>query len=90
MRTFTPARPQGFFKLATQSKDPRGTCGVLTTASYPIKKGNTNPEVPSFCGWLGWTECPTRSTCTCNFNLLGLLCLDWGCAASGADAAPAV
>lgn len=40
-----PPPPQGFFKLAAKAKDPRGTCGVLTTASYPIKKSATNPEV---------------------------------------------
>ncbi|KAL4444550.1 hypothetical protein ABPG77_002367 [Micractinium sp. CCAP 211/92] len=73
---------QGFFKLAAKAKDPRGTCGVLTTASYPIKKSATNPEVPSFCGWFGWTECPVRSACVCNFDLFGLLCLNWGCQAA--------
>lgn len=130
--------PQGYFKLAAKAKDPRGTCGVLTTASYPLKKGTTNPEVrrrllrsgargacawwrpagqlaapraphryslccwiakrrgrpilltspsflpqvPSFCGWFGWTECPARSACVCNFDLFGLLCLNWGCQAA--------
>ncbi|PSC67743.1 KDEL-tailed cysteine endopeptidase CEP2 [Micractinium conductrix] len=72
----------GYFKLATTAKDKRGTCGVLTTASYPLKSTATNPEVPSFCGWFGWTECPVRSTCECNLDLFGLLCLSWGCAAN--------
>ncbi|KAI7836852.1 hypothetical protein COHA_009305 [Chlorella ohadii] len=70
---------QGYFRLSAKSKDDRGACGVLTTASYPTKKGTTNPEVPSFCGYFGWTECPVHSTCTCNWNLFGLLCLSWGC-----------
>lgn len=55
--------PQGFFRLSVKSSDDRGACGVLTTASYPTKKGSTNPEVASFCGWWGWTECPARSSC---------------------------
>ncbi len=45
----------------------------------PPLQGTTNPEVPSFCGYFGWTECPVHSTCTCNWNLFGLLCLSWGC-----------
>lgn len=73
---------EGFFKLSAKSKDPRGACGVLTTASFPLKKGSTNPEVPSFCGWFGWTECPAHSSCTCNLDLFGLLCLNWGCQAA--------
>lgn len=40
------------------------------------------PQVPSFCGWFGWTECPARSACVCNFDLFGLLCLNWGCQAA--------
>jgi len=75
----------GYFKLAARSKDPRGTCGVLTTASYPLKKSATNPPVPSICGyWGNWfgTECPASSECVCNFSFFGLVCLNWGCQAA--------
>lgn len=75
---------EGFFRLATKSSAASGACGVLKAASYPTKKGSTNPEVPSFCGWWGFTECPANSACTCNFDLFGLLCLSWGCQPSAA------
>lgn len=84
----TPLPPcQGYFRLAAKSSDPRGACGVLTKASYPTKKDSTNPEVPSFCGYFGWTECPVHSSCTCNWSFFGLFCLNWGCAAEGAPVA---
>lgn len=51
----------------------------------PLPQGTTNPEVPSFCGYFGWTECPVHSTCVCNWNLFGLFCLSWGCDAAGAQ-----
>jgi hypothetical protein len=73
---------QGYFRLATKSSEKAGACGILQAASYPLKKGATNPEVPTFCGFFGWTECPVRSACVCNFDLFGLLCLNWGCQAS--------
>ena len=69
----------GYFRLAVDSKDERGACGVLQAASFPLKKTSTNPEVPTFCGFLGWTECPVHTACTCNVDLFGLLCLNWGC-----------
>ena len=78
---------EGFFRLAAKSKEPTGACGVLSVASYPVKKDSTNPEVASFCGYFGWTQCPARSSCTCNFDLFGLLCLNWGCQAGAEGAA---
>jgi cathepsin L len=70
---------QGFFKLAQASKSPEGACGVLKAASYPIKEGTTNPEVPEFCGWFGLTECAVGSTCDCQMSFFGLFCVTWGC-----------
>ena len=41
-----PHLPQGYFKLSAKSKDDRGACGVLTTASYPTKKVRGGAERP--------------------------------------------
>ena len=77
----------GFFRLAKESKSPEGACGVHKAASFPLKKGSTNPEVPELCGYFGWSECPARSSCVCNFNVFDLVCLSWGCAAGAETAA---
>ena len=69
----------GFFRLAAKSSEASGACGVYKAASYPLKKDSTNPAVPSFCGYFGWTECPASSQCVCNFDFLGLVCFAWGC-----------
>lgn len=69
----------GFFKLSMESKNPEGVCGVHKAASYPIKKTDYNPEVPTFCGYFGLTECPVDSSCACRWNFFDLLCLSWGC-----------
>lgn len=79
-----PPTMQGYFKLASASKDPRGACGVLTTASYPTKKSATNPDVSEICGYFGLSECPPASACACNWNFFGLFCLNWGCAPDAA------
>jgi cathepsin L len=76
----------GFFRLAVESKDPQGTCGIAKAASYPTKEGHSNPPVPDVCGAFGWTECPLGATCACRFNLFGFWCLSWGC--DGADGKP--
>ena len=71
----------GFFRLAQASAHPTGACGVLQAASYPTKKDATNPQVSTFCGFWQLSECPaSASQCVCNFDLFGLLCLNWGCA----------
>ena len=61
-----------------------GAVMALTFADEAII--TTNPEVSSFCGYFGWTECAPHTTCTCNWSFFGLFCLNWGCAADGAAA----
>jgi hypothetical protein len=70
---------EGFFRLARASKSPSGACGVYQAASFPLKKGDSNPPVPEVCGALGWTECPLGDACACDFSFFGLFCLSWGC-----------
>jgi cathepsin L len=72
---------EGFFKLAMKSEAPEGVCGVHKSASYPFKDSDTNPEVPSMCGYFGWTECPVQSTCVCQWSFFELFCFTWGCQA---------
>lgn len=70
----------GFFRLAVDSPtNPNGPCSVYQAASYPTKEGTTNPEVSSFCGYFGFTECPPHNVCSCQFNLFNVVCLSWGC-----------
>lgn len=75
---------QGFFRLAAKSSEASGACGVYKAASYPLKKDATNPEVPTFCGYFGWTECPANSSCECRWSFLDLICFSWGCGANDA------
>ena len=42
---------------------PRAASACAAVPWHPIPQGTTNPEVPSFCGYFGWTECPARSAC---------------------------
>ena len=71
----------GYFRLARSSDHPEGACGVYKMASYPVKEGTTNPEVPEICGLLAWKECPLHQQCVCNFSFFGLFCFPftWGC-----------
>lgn len=72
----------GFFRLARASlKNPNGPCSIYEAPSYPVKKDEVNPEVSSFCGYFGLSECPPHNACTCQFNLFDLVCLSWGCKA---------
>ena len=71
---------EGYFKLASSSQHAAGACGVLQAASYPLKKTDTNPEVPTFCGYWGLQECTARTTCQCEFSIFGLCWpWSWGC-----------
>ncbi|KFM28904.1 KDEL-tailed cysteine endopeptidase CEP1 [Auxenochlorella protothecoides] len=73
---------EGFFRLARASlKNPNGPCSIYEAPSYPVKKDEVNPEVSSFCGYFGLSECPPHNACTCQFNLFDLVCLSWGCKA---------
>lgn len=56
-----------------------GLCGIASTASYPVKTGDSNPEVPQMCDMFAWRECPVGSSCCCSFSLFGLLCLSHDC-----------
>lgn len=40
------------------------------------------------CGYFGWSECEYGSKCSCNFDLLGIFCLQWGCQTSTGISAP--
>lgn len=45
---------QGYFRLHRDIPDPDGTCGIATTASYPIKTSPNPPPpppVPQQCDW---------------------------------------
>lgn len=70
----------GYFRLARNVPTKYGTCGITQAASYPIKTSDNPATVPEVCGWLGLSECQSPSSCQCDFNVLGLLCLAWGCA----------
>lgn len=69
----------GYFRMSQKSKYKEGTCGVYQASSYPIKNGNSNPEVPEICGLFGWTECPLHKSCVCDFSFFGFFCFSWGC-----------
>lgn len=72
----------GYFRLErTDAKNPNGPCSIYQAPSYPVKKGSDNPEHSSFCGYFGFTECAPHNRCTCQWNLLDLFCLSWGCEA---------
>jgi C1A family cysteine protease len=78
----------GYFRLSTSSKHKEGACGVLQAASYPVKKGTTNPAVPTFCGYFGLHECPVHTTCQCEFELFGFCWpYSWGCQSKSEDMA---
>ena len=79
----------GFFRLSVASEHPAGTCGVYQAASYPVKKGDSNPEPLEVCGYFGWKDCPARNTCVCDASFFGLFCFpwSWGCEANSAAAA---
>ena len=70
---------KGYFKLAQASSQPAGACGIYQAASYPVKEGHSNPQVPDVCGIFGFTECAIGESCQCDFNLFGLFCLMWEC-----------
>lgn len=70
---------EGYFRLSQKSANPEGACAIYKAASYPVKESDTNPEVPEICGLFGWTECPLRQSCVCNFNFFDLFCFSWGC-----------
>lgn len=71
----------GYLKLASTSDAEGGTCGILQAGSYPIKNSGDNPTYSEFCGLFGLTECGPGYRCDCQFNLFGILCLSWACAA---------
>jgi hypothetical protein len=79
---------KGYFRLHRDIPDPDGTCGIATTASYPIKTSPNPPPpppVPQQCDWFGFKTCPANSDCYCAFNLnLVFLefCVSWDCAPS--------
>ena len=79
----------GFFRLSRSSASPEGACGIYKAASFPTKEGDSNPEVPEICGVFGFTECPLRSTCACDFSLFGFFCLSWACQAGAQPQSPA-
>ena len=72
---------KGYFRLSQVSSSPEGACGIYQAASYPVKEGHSNPEVPEVCGVFGWTECRVGETCQCDWNLFGFFCLAWECVA---------
>ena len=79
----------GYFRLETASaKNPNGPCSIYQAASYPTKKDSDNPEVSTFCGYFGWTECAPHNKCTCELNVFDLVCLSWGCAAGEPEKEP--
>ncbi|GFR45554.1 hypothetical protein Agub_g6948 [Astrephomene gubernaculifera] len=68
---------EGYFRLK-MGEGPMGLCGIASAASYPTKS-HPNKPVPEICDPFGWTECPVGNSCSCSFNLLGLLCLWHDC-----------
>ncbi|KAF6262807.1 hypothetical protein COO60DRAFT_573038 [Scenedesmus sp. NREL 46B-D3] len=69
---------QGFFRLK-YGTSKEGLCGIATTASYPVKT-SPNPSVPSMCDPFGWAECPSGSTCSCNWPFFfNLFCIRHDC-----------
>ena len=70
---------KGYFKLAQSSVQPAGACGIYQAASYPVKEGHTNPQVPDVCGIFGFTECPVGQACKCDWSFFGWFCLAWEC-----------
>lgn len=90
--TFSSVRPRlfscfaawglgGYFMLASKVGAVGGTCGILQAGSYPLKNSDKNPAYSEFCGVFGLTECRPGYMCECQFDLFGLFCLSWGCAA---------
>lgn len=70
---------KGYFKLAQTSKQPAGACGIYQAASFPVKEGHSNPDVPDVCGIFGFTECAVGQKCKCDWSLFGFFCLAWEC-----------
>lgn len=54
----------GHFRLSTTSKHSEGACGVLSAASYPVKRHDNPTDVPSFCG-KGEEVCWEHVHCCC-------------------------
>lgn len=67
----------GYFRLKI-GVGAKGLCGVAEAASFPIKT-TANKPVPEICDFFGWNECSASSSCSCSFNLLGLVCLWHDC-----------
>lgn len=59
------ALPQGYFRLSAKSRDDRGACGVLTTASYPTKKVRVGPAGREGACHAGAAACWGGSWATC-------------------------
>lgn len=76
---------EGFFRLRRNVASKKGTCGIATTASYPIKSSPNPPApppTPETCGWFGYTACAPGSHCYCSvpFPILDLFCIWYSCA----------
>lgn len=77
----------GYFKLK-KGLGGEGQCGVAMMASYPVKDDGTNPHTVSICDpqLLSLWECPFQTSCNCEFDLFGLVCLNYSCKPAAAVA----
>ena len=82
---------KGYIRIARNSMNSEGQCGVAMQASYPVKTGPNPPEPPPAppappptppapepvdCD--GTVSCPGGSTCCCMRELFGF-CYTWAC-----------